>query len=117
MLEQLGQHHIGLALETGTTRNRQLCRTNKLFCYPLAGCLTLASDTNAQRQFMEEHPEAGVVFANDEELRSILQSWHSNPSELVSKRKTAWQLAHDTLHWETESKKLIQLVESLIDGP
>ena len=117
LIRRLSEHHIGLALETGTTRNRQLCRTNKLFCYPLAGCLTLASDTNAQRQFMEEHPEAGVVFANDEELRSILQSWHSNPSELVAKRKTAWQLAHDTLHWETESKKLLELVNTLIDAP
>ena len=66
---------------------------------------------------MEEHPEAGVVFSDGEQLTSILQSLHSNPNELDEKRKAAWQLAHDSLHWETESNKLLELVDSLIETP
>lgn len=118
LLEELGRHHIGLALETGKTRNRQLCRTNKLFCYPLAGCLTLASHTRSQVQFMDEHPEAGVVFASDEHLVSLIHEWAQNPHALLAKRKAAWQLGHDTLNWETESKKLVSLVAQILqDAP
>lgn len=114
LLEELGRHHIGLALETGKTRNRQLCRTNKLFCYPLAGCLTLASHTRSQVQFMDEHPEAGVVFASDEHLVSLIREWAQKPHALLTKRTAAWHLGHDTLNWETESKKLVSLVDQIL---
>jgi len=118
LLKTLGQHHIGLALETGTTRNRQLCRTNKLFCYPLAGCVTLASNTRSQTQFMEEHPEAGVVFESDEQLIQIIQEWAGRMEAVHEHRSAAWQLGRDTLNWETESKKLVKLVKSLLqDAP
>ncbi|MDA8695956.1 hypothetical protein N9L83_03295 [Flavobacteriales bacterium] len=114
LLEELGRHHIGLALETGKTRNRQLCRTNKLFCYPLAGCLTLASHTRSQAQFMEEHPEAGVVFESNENLIQLLREWAQCPEALHQKRKAAWQMGHYTLNWETESRKLIALVDKIL---
>ena len=114
LLETLAYHHIGLAIETGETRNRQLCRTNKLFCYPLAGCLTLASKTRSQVHFMQEHPQAGVVFESDDDLVNILKEWGRCPATLQASRLEAWKLAQKTLNWETESKKLINLVDSLI---
>jgi hypothetical protein len=118
LLEELGRHHIGLALETGKTRNRQLCRTNKLFCYPLAGCLTLASQTRSQVQFMDEHPEAGVVFESNETLSQFLKGWAEHPKTLQKRRKAAWQLGHDILNWETESQKLMALVKDILqDAP
>ena len=114
LLERLGQHHIGLALETGTTRNRQLCRTNKLFCYPLAGCVTLASNTRSQTHFMDEHPDAGVVFESDQHLIQLMRGWAEQREALNERRKAAWHLAHDTLNWETESEKLFALANTLI---
>ena len=118
LIKELGRHHIGLALETGKTRNRQLCRTNKLFCYPLAGCFTLASNTRSQAQFMEEHPDAGVVFQSNETLIQFLREWAQHSEALHQKRKAAWQLGHDTLNWETESKKLLAMVNAILqDAP
>ena len=118
LLERLGQHHIGLALETGTTRNRQLCRTNKLFCYPLAGCLTLASNTRSQAHFMDEHSNAGVVFESDQHLIQLIRGWADQLGALNQRREAAWQLGRDTLNWETESDKLVALVNTLIqDAP
>ena len=114
LLQRLGQHHVGLALETGTTRNRQLCRTNKLFCYPLAGCLTLASNTRSQAHFMDEHPDAGVVYESEQQLIQLIRGWAEQREALSKHREAAWQLAHDTLNWETESEKLISLVNTLI---
>ena len=114
MLEELGCHHIGLALETGKTRNRKLCRTNKLFCYPLAGCLTLASHTRSQVQFMEEYPQAGAVFESNEGLIRLLRDWAQHPKVLQSKRLATWQLGRDHLNWETESQKLVALVDKIL---
>lgn len=114
LLERLRQHHIGLALETGNTRNRQLCRTNKLFCYPLAGCITLASNTRSQAHFMEEHPDAGVIFESDQHLIQLMRGWAEQMGALNQRRKAAWQLGHDTLNWETEFEKLVALVNTLI---
>ena len=95
-------------------RNRQLCRTNKLFCYPLAECLTLASNTRSQAQFMDEHPDAGVVFESDQQLIQFMRGWAEQMEALNQRRKAAWQLGHDTLNWETESEKLVALVNTLI---
>ena len=114
LMQKLGQHHIGLAIETGMTRNRQLCRTNKLFCYPLSGCITLASNTRSQTQFMEEHPEAGVVYDSNRQLTDLILQWANQPDVLNNQRKAAWKLAQSKLNWEVESEKLVALVERLI---
>ena len=55
----LAHHDFGLALERSSPKNRDLCRTNKLYSYPLAGCYTLLSKTAAQSQFNSEHSEIG----------------------------------------------------------
>ena len=113
---KLSQHHIGLALETGITRNRQLCRTNKLFCYPVTGCLILASNTPSQRQFIEEYPKAGAIFASNKQLIQIILEWANNLYQLSKQRQAAWLLGKTTLNWERESSKLVELVESMIQG-
>ena len=91
-----------------------MCRTNKLFCYPLAGCVTLASNTRSQAQFMDEHSDAGIVFESEIQLIQIIENWANQLEALNQRRRAAWQLGHDTLNWETESKKLISLVNTLI---
>ena len=91
-----------------------MCRTNKLFFYPLAGCVTLASNTRSQAHFMDEHPDAGVVFESDQQLIHLMRGWAEQREALNERRKAAWQLGHDTLNWETESEKLISLVNTLI---
>lgn len=54
---------IGLAMEINTADyNRQICLTNKIWAYLQAGLYIMASSTQAQILFMEEHPEHGTVF-------------------------------------------------------
>ena len=44
----------------------------------------------------------------------MFPEWAQNPHVLLDKRKAAWQLGHDTLNWETESEKLVSLVNQIL---
>ena len=112
----LSQHHIGLALEPGFSANNLIARSNKLFFYPLCGCLTLISNTPGQLDFHREYPETGEIIDLDDPKSTvkILRLLAANHFELNTKRKAAWQLGHETLNWETESRKLLALVDNII---
>ena len=64
------KHDIGLALEKSDTLNRDLCRTNKLYTYPLCGLWTIASNTSAQAEFLKEHSDAGCLIHLTTQIRS-----------------------------------------------
>ena len=116
LLEVLGQHEIGLALELGTPKNRDICRTNKLFTYPLAGCYMMVSETAAQRQFLEEFPETGYLIdlRKPRTIADALKKAHAERAALHQKRQATWQLAHDRLHWKKESEVLVELVKEVM---
>ena len=116
LFEFISNHEIGLALEIGVPTNRDLCRTNKLYTYPLTDCYTLASKTAAQVQFMEEFPTAGeLVDLNDPEfMANALKELHENRSALLEKRIQAWELARTKLNWELESQTLLSLVDDIL---
>lgn len=116
LFEFVAQHEIGLALEVGKPLNRDICRTNKLYTYPLAGCYTLASKTAAQVQFMEEFPQAGeLVDLNDpESMANSLKELYENRSVLLERRIQAWELARTKLNWELESQTLLSLVNDIL---
>ncbi len=59
--KELAKYDVGLALEVSVDYNRTLVITNKLLSYLQAGLYVLASNTTAQQQFMQAHPEHGIV--------------------------------------------------------
>ena len=115
LLNLLAQHEIGLALEIGVPRNRDICRTNKLYTYPLAGCTMLASETAAQLDFLKEWPETGksINLTDPSSIADALIGAHQERNALLENRKKAWHCAQTTLNWEAESKPLVELVQSL----
>ena len=56
LLEFLGTQEIGLALEIPVAYNREICRTNKLYTYPLAGCLCSLLEQKAKHNFWMNSP-------------------------------------------------------------
>jgi glycosyltransferase involved in cell wall biosynthesis len=114
LFKKIAQHHFGLAIEKADTQNRQICRTNKLFVYPLAGVITLATRTLAQDQFFEEYPNAGISYPDENTLLRQLTHWANHPEELEERRRKAWELARDILNWEHESKILLQTINTLL---
>lgn len=110
------QHDIGLALEKNTILNRDLCRTNKLYTYPLCGLWTIASNTSAQEEFLKEHPYAGSLINLDEPdaIEEVLNWADSNREELLQRRIEALSLAKEKLNWEHESLLLQECLGALV---
>lgn len=111
----LAQHHIGLALETTETLNHQLCRANKLFMYPLTGCLMLVSSTPGQNDFLSEHPETGISLTRWGEIEGLIRLWSEDATRLNEMRKKAWVRAKDQLNWERESHAHVERIASMVN--
>ena len=112
----LAEHEIGLALEKPLAFNREICRTNKLYTYPLTGCYMFASSTKSQNQFMEEYPQTGrIVHLDDpQSIANALTDAYENREELLNCRKAAWELGQGVLNWETESDQLLNTVNKTL---
>lgn len=112
----VGNHEIGLALEVPATVNRDLCRTNKLYVYPLAGLFMLLSETKAQREFLEEFPQLGelIDLKSPTSIAAAIKEVANDRQELKGKRELAWTRARQSLNWEIESAALTKCVQKLI---
>jgi len=99
-------------LEVPTTQNREICRTNKLYSFALAGCHMLISKTPAQEQFLREFPDAGELIDLNEPktIADALGEAFEKRGQLLQKRRRAWQLGDTVLNWEKESEVLVHFV-------
>lgn len=110
------QHHVGLALESEKTINREICLTNKIFTYLLSGLAIIATNTLAQKQFLDVYSNIGSWFIKDDDtaLSKLILNYQINPDQLQQHRNNALQLAADELNWENEEKKLLALINTNI---
>jgi hypothetical protein len=110
----IAEHEIGLALEVPKTKNREICRTNKLYSFALSGCYSFISKTPAQEQFSQEFPDAGqqIDLNTPDSIAESLRSAFENRDQLLQNRQRAWQLGDTALNWEKESKVLVDFIES-----
>jgi glycosyltransferase involved in cell wall biosynthesis len=107
---------IGLASEVPYCLNREYCLTNKIYTYLIAGNALALSDTKAQKEFLEEHPGIGMIYKYEDpkSMASVLRFYAENREILASHQNNARELAEKKLNWEMESKKLIAVVESVL---
>jgi glycosyltransferase involved in cell wall biosynthesis len=109
-------HHIGLASEFAHNQNRDLCLTNKLFMYLLAGNATLATDTSAQKYFLKENQGIGSLYEQENaiDLSRVLKNYIDNPELLDIHRKNALQLGKDKYNWNIEKEQFLKNVEQVL---
>ncbi|RYE25745.1 MAG: hypothetical protein EOP42_21220, partial [Sphingobacteriaceae bacterium] len=112
------QFDVGLALEPGFCINNDAALSNKIFTYLQAGLALIASDTTAQKQFMVDNAELGFCYekGNQQQLASILKQLIEHPDLLFSIKTNAYQAARNTLNWETESIKFLNLVNHTLSA-
>ena len=89
--------------------------SNKIFTYLQSGLAILASDTDAQSDFMLSHPNIGFIYSNKDtkSLTSSIIRYDSDRTLLRKHQHHAYQLGQQKLNWEIEQKKLIEIVNSL----
>jgi hypothetical protein len=102
---------IGLAIEQNTPYNRDICLTNKIFTYLLAGNAIILTNTQAQTNFQNEYDVGLMYSVNDvEQCCFVLNKYKSDKNLLSLQREKNWQLANKILNWEKESEKLLNMV-------
>jgi glycosyltransferase involved in cell wall biosynthesis len=114
LIEEASNHHIGLALESGANLNRNLCLTNKIFIYLLAGNAIIASDTDAQKDFAASNPESIIIYkvGDAQALANILHTTYANTTQLEEMRKSAYNAASSKYNWEAEQQVFLSLVNN-----
>lgn len=108
------EHHIGVAAEVSLLRNRDLCLTNKIFTYLLAGNAIVFSETRAQVSFQAAAPQAGILYHNASALSKILLDYISDPQRLHAHRHASYSLGRDELNWDQEQKKFLVLIKQIL---
>lgn len=106
-------YDVGLALEPAKDLNNDLAISNKILAYLQSGLYILATNTSAQKSFIEKHPQAGVCFdINNNNSATILNSLESELDFIRQHRMTRFEECKYK-NWENESMKLIKILNRL----
>ena len=111
-------YDVGLAGEMPNCRNKEICISNKIFTYLLAGNCILASDMPGQQEFMRQHNNLGFVYKHDDakDLAQKIALLYDNRPLLQQCKEMSLKVAADNLNWEKEKKKWLPLVHKLLYG-
>lgn len=113
MVRLASEYDVGLALEQPADANRDVCLTNKIFTYLLAGNAIIATRTRGQQPIVDSIDEAGVAYAagDVEALAKQLRLWVSNRASLERARRTSWEWGTRRYNWDREKEIFLQTVE------
>lgn len=111
---QLSKYDAGLALELNVADfNREIALTNKILAYFQAGLYILATDTPAQKLYLESFPENGSVFSQDGQgIKNILTYLASNIDAIRRGRANRYRKAF-SYNWEASNKCLVEIWENI----
>lgn len=119
LLSRAVEHDVGLSSELNYLANRDLCVTNKLFIYLLAGIAVAATNTKGQRTVLNTCSDSGFLYpiGDYKSLAKLLQTYIDFPDILKKSKEAALRAAKDRWNWEMESQRLISLVQSISSRP
>ncbi len=111
-------YDIGLSIEMPDFKNRDLCLTNKIFTYLLAGNCIIFSNTKAQIDFCNTYPNVGFLYDSGSytNLADLVKDLCMNRDKLENAKRKSLQLANETLNWEIEQVKFLQIVNYVISN-
>ncbi len=105
------QFDVGMAIELTSPVNRNICLTNKIFTYLLAGNAIILSETSMQSAFNKTYNVGESFDSNDEQALMEKIKYYKNREQLNVQKCYNYQLANNELNWEKESKKLLAVIQ------
>ncbi|MBI3885671.1 MAG: hypothetical protein HY302_08095 [Opitutae bacterium] len=110
---------LGLSAEEREPQNRDLCLTNKIFTYLLAGIPQLLSATSAQTALAPELGAAALLDDLTDPARTaqLLDGFFADPARIATARRTAWELARTRFCWDVEQEIFLASVRRLAPLP
>ena len=100
-------HDVGLALEQPLDVNRQICMTNKVFTYMLAGLALALTDTPGQ-QVIARHLQGNAITYEPRDIGRFadqLLGWHRHRERLLRAQRASWEAANRRWHWDHPLEK------------
>jgi glycosyltransferase involved in cell wall biosynthesis len=109
LLPRIASHDIGLALESGATRGRDLTVAKKTFHYLLAGLAVVASDTTGHEEIAESTLGAMKLVPPDNPvaLAAAIDAWLAFPEHLKLARQAALRATKEIYCWERVREHLL----------
>ena len=101
---------VGMAIELSVPENRNICLTNKIFTYLLAGNAMILSPTAMQVAFNEAYKVGDLFLLNDETSLAEKILGYKDLPKLNAQKKYNYGLAKTQLNWEKEAQKLIAVI-------
>ncbi|WP_316782801.1 glycosyltransferase [Pedobacter frigiditerrae] len=116
IFELANKHDIGLAIESGFCLNNDIALSNKIFTYLTSGLAVIASETSAQKEFLNKYTTIGFSYSigNVEALATLINNFDINRELLQQTKFASYSLARESMNWELESKKFISLIEKTL---
>jgi hypothetical protein len=110
---------LGLSTEDRVPLNRDLCLTNKVFTYLLAGIPQLLSDTAAQRALAPDLGEAALLvdLGETDLVAGKLDDFFASPARAAAARRKARELAADRFCWDLEKSIFLDSIRSIAPHP
>ncbi len=111
-----GQFDIGLAMETAYCLNNDIALSNKIFTYIQAGLAVIASDTTAQREFIDRYPDTGKLYKKKDAsmLAACIKAYIDDRKKLYLTRQYNYDLGQTELNWEAECLAFITIVKKTL---
>lgn len=108
---KLAEFDIGLALEVKSNDfNRQICLTNKIWAYLQSGLFIFASDTLAQKQFLDMHAHSGLLISEDTKaMHTDIKRLITDIQDIRQQKLNRFTYAQNYA-WEIEQDKLKQIL-------
>ncbi|MDX6766270.1 MAG: hypothetical protein SFU85_05725 [Candidatus Methylacidiphilales bacterium] len=118
MVRLAADAHMGLSLEESQPPNRDLCLTNKIFAYLLAGIPQWLSPTSAQSAFFPEIRSAALLAdpAQPDATAAAVDAHFNNPAGVDHARREARRLAETRYCWEVEQTGFLASVREALAG-
>jgi glycosyltransferase involved in cell wall biosynthesis len=110
---------LGLSLEQSHPINRDICLTNKIFVYLLAGIPQLLSNTTAQTALAPRLGDAALVcdLSRTQETAACLDSFFADHDRVAKARNAAWRLARERYCWDVEKEILLNSTKAILPLP
>lgn len=106
---KLSEFDVGLAVEPGKDFNNKIALSNKIWAYYQSGLYVLATDTRAQKQFIEENNNMGIIAKqNSDDFSTKTENIISNIKQIRENKEKRFEYA-ENFSWEVESEKLIDI--------
>lgn len=107
---------MGLSVERRVPLNRDICLTNKVFAYLLAGIPQLMTDTSAQCALAPELGAAALIckLSQAQESAARLDEFFANPAAVADARTSARRAAAGRFCWDLEKERFLRAVKEIL---